>query len=66
MSKKEINVWTKYHNYDLPKYGSKGNEASTFEFPSHIHIKKLIVDVMPCIPKGVLKSSMHNPNSCVS
>ena len=45
---------------------SKGNDASTFEFINPIHIKKLIVDAMACIPKGVLKSSMHNPNSCVS
>ncbi len=62
MCDQDVQVTTQTQSYDVPSSGTHDKEASTLN-TEPLHIEKPHVDMMPCVPRGVLKKSAHNPNA---
>ena len=63
---KDVNLHTSNNLYDTSMSGSKGKETLNAEDDNSLHIEKEAIDIIPRIPKGVLKKTMFNPNARVT
>jgi len=59
MCERDVDLYTKDRNYEAFESGTKGKDIAYLELKNPLHIEKLMVKAMSCMPQGMLKILMH-------